>query len=130
MKGHHRGESRGPRRGDGAPKPEPTGPEPVVSQNYRGKVVSTKDFGAFVEYLPGREGLCHVSELASFRVKRTEDIVRVGDEIWVKYLGLDEKGRVRLSRKSAMEEREKETPGEAAPAAAPAAPAAPTEETK
>ena len=129
-RGGDRGESRGPRRGDGAPKPEPTGPEPVVNQNYRGKVVSTKDFGAFVEYLPGREGLCHVSELASFRVKRTEDIVRVGDEIWVKYLGLDEKGRVRLSRKSAMEEREKETTGEATPAAAPAAPAAPTEETK
>ena len=82
-------------------------------------------FGAFVEYLPGREGLCHVSELASFRVKRTEDIVRVGDDIWVKYLGLDEKGRVRLSRKAAMEEREKETSGETA---APPATAAPTEQ--
>ena len=112
-----RGEGRG-RRSEGGPKPEPTGPEPEVSKNYRGKVVSTKDFGAFVEYLPGREGLCHVSELASFRVKRTEDIVRVGDEIWVKYLGLDEKGRVRLSRKAAMEEREKETAGET-PAPAP-----------
>ena len=77
-----------------------------VGKIYRGKVVSTKDFGAFVEFLPGREGLCHVSELASFRVKRTEDIVHVGDEIWVKYLGTDEKGRVRLSRKAAMAERD------------------------
>ena len=119
-----RGEGRG-RRGDREPKPEPTGPEPEVGKVYRGKVVSTKDFGAFVEYLPGREGLCHVSELASFRVKRTEDIARVGDEILVKYLGLDEKGRVRLSRKAAMEDREKEAGAAAGGDTAAPAPAAP-----
>ncbi|MCX7872570.1 MAG: S1 RNA-binding domain-containing protein, partial [Verrucomicrobiae bacterium] len=78
----------------------------VVGQNYRGRVTSTKEYGAFIEFLPGKEGLCHISELANFRVKRTEDIVKVGDEITVKYLGVDEKGRVRLSRKAVIIERE------------------------
>ena len=62
----------------------------------------------FVEFLPGKDGLVHISELANFRVKQTEDIVKMGDEIWVKCLGVDEKGRVRLSRKAAMAERDKE----------------------
>ncbi|MCS7338456.1 MAG: polyribonucleotide nucleotidyltransferase, partial [Verrucomicrobiae bacterium] len=75
---------------------------------YRGKVVTVKDFGVFVEFLPGRDGLVPISELANFRVKKAEDVVRVGDEIWVKCLGVDEKGRVRLSRKQAMAERAKE----------------------
>jgi len=75
---------------------------------YRGKVVTIKEFGAFVEFLPGRDGLVHISELANFRVKQTEDIVKIGDEILVKCLGVDEKGRVRLSRRAAMEERDKD----------------------
>ncbi len=75
---------------------------------YRGKVVTIKEFGAFVEFLPGKDGLVHISELANFRVKKTEDIVKVGDEITVKCLGVDEKGRVRLSRKAAMAERDAE----------------------
>ncbi|MBT5926328.1 MAG: polyribonucleotide nucleotidyltransferase [Verrucomicrobia bacterium] len=79
-----------------------------VGKTYRGKVVSIKDFGAFVEVLPGQDGLCHISELANFRVKRTDDIVKMGDEIWVKVIGIDDKGRVKLSRKVAMEERDKE----------------------
>ncbi|MGD0745799.1 MAG: polyribonucleotide nucleotidyltransferase [Verrucomicrobiota bacterium] len=78
---------------------------------YRGKVVTIKEFGAFVEFLPGKDGLVHISELANFRVKRTEDIVKVGDEITVKCLGVDEKGRVRLSRKAAMAERDAEMAG-------------------
>ncbi len=78
-----------------------------VGKIYRGKVVTIKDFGAFVEVLPGKDGLVHVSELAGFRVKRVEDIVKLGDEIWVKCLGVDEKGRVRLSRRAAMEERDR-----------------------
>ena len=82
--------------------------EAEIGKIYRGKVVTIKEFGAFVEFLPGRDGLVHISELANFRVKQTEDIVKMGDEIWVKCLGVDEKGRVRLSRKAAMEEREKE----------------------
>ena len=75
---------------------------------YRGKVVTIKEFGAFVEFLPGKDGLVHISELANFRVKKTEDIVKIGDEITVKCLGVDEKGRVRLSRKAAMAERDAE----------------------
>ena len=82
--------------------------EAEIGKIYRGKVVTIKEFGAFVEFLPGKDGLVHISELANFRVKQTEDIVKLGDEIWVKCLGVDEKGRVRLSRKAAMEDREKE----------------------
>ncbi|HEV2456669.1 MAG TPA: polyribonucleotide nucleotidyltransferase [Verrucomicrobiae bacterium] len=82
--------------------------EAEVGKVYRGKVVTIKEFGAFVEFLPGKDGLVHISELANFRVKKTEDIVKVGDEITVKCLGVDEKGRVRLSRKAAMEDRDKE----------------------
>ena len=82
--------------------------EAEVGKIYRGKVVSIKEFGAFVEFLPGKDGLVHISELANFRVKQTEDIVKMGDEIWVKCLGVDEKGRVRLSRKAAMAERDQE----------------------
>jgi polyribonucleotide nucleotidyltransferase len=81
--------------------------EAEVGKIYRGKVVTIKDFGCFVEFLPGKDGLVHISELANFRVKQTEDIVKLGDEIWVKCLGVDEKGRVRLSRKAAMEDRDK-----------------------
>ena len=80
-----------------------------------------KEFlGALVEFLPGRDGLVHISELANFRVKQTEDIVKVGDEIQVKCLGVDEKGRVRLSRKAAMADRDKEAGGDGAPREAPA----------
>jgi polyribonucleotide nucleotidyltransferase len=82
--------------------------EAEIGKIYRGKVVTVKEFGAFVEFLPGKDGLVHISELANFRVKKTEDIVKVGDDITVKCLGVDEKGRVRLSRKAAMEERDKE----------------------
>jgi polyribonucleotide nucleotidyltransferase len=82
--------------------------EAEIGKTYRGKVVTIKEFGAFVEFLPGKDGLCHISELANFRVKQTEDIVKLGDEIWVKCLGVDEKGRVRLSRKAAMADRDAE----------------------
>jgi polyribonucleotide nucleotidyltransferase len=85
--------------------------EAEVGKIYRGKVVTIKEFGCFVEFLPGKDGLVHISELANFRVKQTEDIVKVGDDITVKCLGVDEKGRVRLSRKAAMEERDKEVAG-------------------
>ena len=68
--------------------------EAEIGKIYRGKVVTIKEFGAFVEFLPGKDGLVHISELANFRVKQTEDIVKMGDEIWVKCLGVDEKGRV------------------------------------
>lgn len=79
--------------------------EIVIGETYQGRVVSTKEFGAFVEVLPGKEGLVHISELADFRVKATEDVVRIGDSIWVKCIGIDDKGRVKLSRKAAMKDR-------------------------
>ncbi len=73
---------------------------------YRGIVKATKEFGCFVEVLPGQEGLVHISELADFRVRNTEDVCKAGDEMVVKCLGVDERGRVRLSRKAALEELE------------------------
>ena len=75
-----------------------------VGKIYRGIVRGVKDFGAFVECLPGKEGLCHISELADFRVNKTDDICKLGDEIIVKCIGIDDKGRVKLSRRAAMEE--------------------------
>ena len=88
------------------PEREVSDEEPEVGKLYQGTVVTVKEYGAFVEFLPGRDGLCHVSELASARVKNVEDIAKVGDKIWVKLLEIDERGKVRLSRKAALEERE------------------------
>src|ERR1700716_2049054 len=79
-----------------------------IGQTYQGRVVSIKEFGAFVEVLPGKDGLVHISELADFRVKNVEDVVKVGDLVWVKCIGIDEKGRVKLSRKAAMKDRNAE----------------------
>jgi polyribonucleotide nucleotidyltransferase len=87
-----------------------------IGQTYQGRVVSTKEFGAFVEVLPGKEGLVHISELADFRVKRTEDVAKVGDIIWVKCIGIDDKGRVKLSRKAALKERAEVETGQSTPA--------------
>ncbi len=93
-----------------------------VGKTYNGRVTSTKEFGAFVECMPGKEGLVHISELADFRVRRTEDVVKVGDSIWVKCVGVDEKtGKVRLSRKAAMKEREQAAQQPAPESVAPAA---------
>ena len=69
---------------------------------YTVKVVKVEDFGCFVELWPGCEGLVHVSHLAKERVEKPSDIVKVGDEIVVKSLGYDKKGRLNLSRKEAM----------------------------
>jgi polyribonucleotide nucleotidyltransferase len=82
-----------------------------VGKTYEGKVVSTTNFGAFVEVLPGKDGMIHISELADFRVDKVEDVVKVGDIVAAKCIGIDERGRVKLSRKVAMAER-----GEAASA--------------
>jgi len=86
-----------------------------IGQTYQGRVVSVKEFGAFVEVFPGRDGLVHISELADFRVKRTEDIAKVGDMIWVKCIGIDDKGRVKLSRKAALKERAEAETGQPTP---------------
>ena len=84
-----------------------------IGQTYQGRVVTTKEFGAFVEVFPGKDGLVHISELADFRVKRTEDVVKVGDMIWVKCIGIDDKCRVKLSRKAALKERAEQETGQA-----------------
>lgn len=72
---------------------------------YNGTVTGIKEFGAFVEIFPGRDGLVHISELADFRVNSVEDICKVGDQMWVKCIGVDERGKIRLSRRAAMQEK-------------------------
>jgi polyribonucleotide nucleotidyltransferase len=87
--------------------------EPEVGRIYEGPVKNITTFGAFVEIIPGVEGLCHISELAEGRVEKSEDVVSKGQVVRVKLLAIDEKGRLRLSRKAALAE-------DAAAAAAPA----------
>jgi polyribonucleotide nucleotidyltransferase len=86
--------------------------EITIGEIYQGTVVSIKEFGAFVEVLPGKDGLVHISELADFRVNKVQDVVKTGDSIWVKCIGVDEKGRVKLSRRAAMKERDEAAPDE------------------
>jgi polyribonucleotide nucleotidyltransferase len=78
--------------------------DPEVGIIYEGVVKSTTSFGAFVEIMPGTEGLCHISELQEGRTEKTEDVVKKGDMVRVKLLSIDEKGRMRLSRKAALAE--------------------------
>ena len=77
--------------------------EPEVGKIYEGPVKSTTTFGAFVEIMPGTEGLLHISELAHDRVEKTEDVVKKGDMVRVKLLSVDERGRMKLSRKALLE---------------------------
>lgn len=76
--------------------------EPEVGKIYTGKVTRIMNFGAFVEFMPGREGLVHISQLAKERVNKVEDVVNVGDEIVVKLVEIDSKGRMNLSRKACL----------------------------
>ncbi len=78
--------------------------DPEVGRIYEGPVKNTTTFGAFVEIMPGTEGLCHISELQEGRTEKTEDVVKKGDIVRVKLLSIDEKGRLRLSRKAALAE--------------------------
>ena len=78
--------------------------EVKVGRIYHGKVVSTKDFGAFVEIAPGQDGLCHISELDTGYVKNVEQVCKIGDQVDVKVIAVDDQGRVKLSRKAAMKE--------------------------
>ena len=77
---------------------------PEVGQLYYGKVVRILQFGAFVELAPGKDGMVHISKLADHRVEKVEDVVNIGDMIWVKVTEIDEKGRVNLSYKDALKE--------------------------
>ena len=80
---------------------------PEVGTVYQGKIVSILEFGAFVEILPGKEGLLHVSEIAGEKTDKVEDVLHVGDEVEVKLLEIDEKtGKMRLSRKALLEKPE------------------------
>ena len=74
-------------------------------QTYEGSVVNIMPFGAFVQVLPGKDGLVHISELADFRVNKVEDVCKVGDRMVVKCIGIDDRGRVRLSRRAAMQDK-------------------------
>ena len=77
---------------------------PEVGTLYYGKVVRIMTFGAFVELAPGKDGMVHISKLADHRVEKVEDVVNIGDMIWVKVMEIDEKGRVNLSYKDALKD--------------------------
>jgi polyribonucleotide nucleotidyltransferase len=70
---------------------------------YTGKVTRLFNFGAMAEILPGKEGLIHISELANYHVAQVEDVVKAGDEVMVKVIGIDSSGRINLSRKAVLE---------------------------
>ncbi len=76
--------------------------EPEIGKTYTGKVKTTTAFGAFVEIMPGVEGLVHISELQHGRTERTEDVLKKGDTVSVKLLEVDERGKMRLSRKALL----------------------------
>jgi polyribonucleotide nucleotidyltransferase len=82
--------------------------EPEVGEVYQGTVVKTADFGAFVNFFGAKDGLVHISQLAEERVGKTTDVVKEGDKVWVKLLGFDERGKVRLSMKVVDQETGKE----------------------
>lgn len=77
--------------------------EPEIGHIYTGRVVRTTNFGAFVEFLPGQDGLVHISQLADYRVPSVEDVVQMGDEIMVMVIDIDREGKVRLSRQAVLE---------------------------
>ncbi|MBQ9985872.1 MAG: polyribonucleotide nucleotidyltransferase [Oscillospiraceae bacterium] len=78
--------------------------DPVVGELYYGKVVRIIPIGAFVEIAPGKDGMVHISKLENRRVEKVEDILSVGDMTWVKFMGIDDKGRTNFSRKDAYAE--------------------------
>jgi polyribonucleotide nucleotidyltransferase len=93
--------------------------EPEIGKIYRGKVRRVEAYGAFVEILPGQDGLVHISELAPYRVRQTTDVVKEGDEISVKIIAVDPMGKIKLSRKQALSKEELEAEMAMAPVGAP-----------
>ena len=83
--------------------------EVKIGKIYEGKVTSIKDFGAFIEIIPGRDGLCHISELDDKYVERVDQVVKVGDKLQVKVIAIDDQDRVKLSRKAVLREQRGET---------------------
>ncbi|HPE49793.1 MAG TPA: S1 RNA-binding domain-containing protein, partial [Hyphomonas sp.] len=88
--------------------------EPEVGEIYQGTVVSLKDFGAFVNFFGPKDGLVHVSQMANKRIGHPKDLVKEGDKVWVKLMGFDDRGKVRLSMKVVDQETGKELVEEAA----------------
>ena len=95
---------------------EALGAEIRVGTIYDGKVVSVKDFGAFIELAPGTDGMCHISELDNGYVEKVENVVKVGDKIKVKVINVDDSGRIKLSRKALLKDEEKAEEAETADA--------------
>ncbi len=97
-----------------------------VGKVYEGKVTSIKDFGAFIEILPGRDGLCHISELDDKFVDKVDSVVKIGDKIQVKVIAIDDQDRVKLSRKALLREQNKggdgAGPGRGGPRSGPSGP--------
>src|SRR5205823_9597928 len=82
-----------------------------VGKVYEGRVTSVKDFGAFIEILPGRDGLCHIGELDDKYVDKVENVCKVGDILQVKVIAIDDQDRVKLSRKALLREQNKPPAG-------------------
>ncbi len=78
--------------------------EPEVGAVYTGTVTGIKEFGCFVEYAPGKEGMVHISKIAPRRIDKVEDVLKLGDVVKVKYIGLDKKGRMDFSIKDALDD--------------------------
>jgi polyribonucleotide nucleotidyltransferase len=92
--------------------------EPEIGKVYKGKVRRVEPYGAFVEILPGQDGLVHISELAPYRVRETTDVVKEGDEVTVKIIAVDPTGKIKLSRKQALSKEELEAEMAMAPVGA------------
>ncbi len=95
--------------------------EPEVGQIYKGKVVKIVEFGAFVNFFGARDGLVHISQMADRRLKHASEVLKEGAEVYVKVMGFDERGKVRLAMKGIDQKTGKETPQSEQPAEQPAA---------
>ena len=82
--------------------------EPEIGKIYHGKVRKIVEFGAFVEIMPGTDGLLHISQISSERIRRVEDVLHEGDEINVKVLDVDRSGKIRLSLREAEQDSDKD----------------------
>ncbi len=82
--------------------------EAEVGKTYMGKVVRIADFGAFVEILPGTDGLLHISQISDKRIAKVTDEINMGDEILVKVIEIDNQGRIRLSRKEVLKDQQRQ----------------------